>query len=106
ERVTVVERGRYPPDARSPAPPARRGVPQSRCPHLLMAAGAGALDQLMPGWRDELVALGGRSFDAAADAVLHSSAGTLPRTFSGITTYACSRALIENVLRHGLAAKS
>jgi 2-polyprenyl-6-methoxyphenol hydroxylase-like FAD-dependent oxidoreductase len=105
ERVTIFERDRCHSQLTSPAPPARRGVPQSRCPHLLMAAGAAAFDELMPGWRDELVALGASSFDASADAVLHSSAGTLPRTFSGITTYACSRALIENVLRHGLAAK-
>jgi 2-polyprenyl-6-methoxyphenol hydroxylase-like FAD-dependent oxidoreductase len=70
-----------------------------------MAAGAAAFDQLMPGWRDELVALGGSSFDASADAVLRSCAGTLPRTFSGITAYACSRALLEKVLRRSLAGK-
>jgi 2-polyprenyl-6-methoxyphenol hydroxylase-like FAD-dependent oxidoreductase len=71
-----------------------------------MAAGAAAFDELMPGWRDELVALGARPFDACADAVLRLSAGWLPRTPSGITTYACSRSLLENVLRHGLAGKS
>jgi 2-polyprenyl-6-methoxyphenol hydroxylase-like FAD-dependent oxidoreductase len=104
-RITLLECGRYPPDARSPAPLARRGVPQSRCPHLLMAAGAVAFHQLIPGWRDELVALGGSSFDASADAVMRFCAGTLPRTFSGITAYASSRALLETVLRRRLAGK-
>jgi 2-polyprenyl-6-methoxyphenol hydroxylase-like FAD-dependent oxidoreductase len=104
-RITLLEYGRYPPDARSPAPLARRGVPQSRCPHLLMAAGAVAFHQLIPGWRDELVALGGSSFDASADAVMRICAGTLPRTFSGITAYASSRALLETVLRGRLAGK-
>lgn len=106
ERVTILERYRYPPDANSPAPPVRRGVPQSRCLHLMMAAGAAAFDKLMPGWREELVALGARPFDACADAATRFSAGWLPRTLSGITTYACSRALLENVLRRGLARMS
>jgi 2-polyprenyl-6-methoxyphenol hydroxylase-like FAD-dependent oxidoreductase len=103
ERVTILERFRYPRDSISPAPPARRGVPQSRCIHLLMAAGAAAFDKLVPGWSEELVARGAGPFDASADAVLRFPAGWLPRTPSGITTYACSRALLEKVLRAGLA---
>jgi 2-polyprenyl-6-methoxyphenol hydroxylase-like FAD-dependent oxidoreductase len=106
EHVTILERDRYPPDSISPAPPARRGVPQSRCLHLLMAAGAAAFDELMPGWREGLVALGASPFDACADAALRFPAGWLPRIPSGITAYACSRYLLENVLRRGLAAKS
>jgi 2-polyprenyl-6-methoxyphenol hydroxylase-like FAD-dependent oxidoreductase len=103
ERVTVLERERYPADANAPAPAARRGVPQSRCLHLLMAAGALAFDQLMPGWREAAIALGAVPFDASADAVLRFAGGSLPRTPSGITAYACSRALLEDVLRAGLA---
>jgi 2-polyprenyl-6-methoxyphenol hydroxylase-like FAD-dependent oxidoreductase len=106
ERVTILERDPYPRDARSAAPAARRGAPQSRCIHLLMAAGAAAFDELMPGWREVLVALGATPFDAAADAALRLPSGWLPRTPSSITAYACSRALLENVLRRGLAAKS
>lgn len=104
KHVTIVERGHYH-DANSSAPRARRGVPQSRCLHLLAAAGAAAFDQLMAGWRDELVARGATPFDASADAALRVSAGWLPRTPSGIATYACSRALVEDVLRRGLVQK-
>jgi 2-polyprenyl-6-methoxyphenol hydroxylase-like FAD-dependent oxidoreductase len=71
-----------------------------------MAAGAAAFDQLIPGWGDDLVALGGISFDASADAVMRICAGTLPRTFSGITAYASSHALLETVLRRRLAGKA
>src|SRR5262249_43473126 len=106
ERVTILERYGYPPDSVSPAPPARRGVPQSRCLHLLMAAGAAAFDELVPGWREELVALGAHPFDASADALVRFSTGWLPRRPSGITTYACSRALLESVLRRRLSGKS
>jgi len=106
ERVTILEPDRYPPESSLPAPSARRGVPQSRCIHLLMAAGAAAFDELMPGWSEDLVASGAGPFDACADAAWRVSAGWLPRTPSGITAYACSRALIENVLRRGLAGKT
>ena len=103
ERVTVLERDRYPADSRSQGTPARRGAPQSRCLHLLMAAGAAAFDELMPGWREELVDLGAVPFDASADAAVRYPSGWLPRTRSGITAYASSRALIEQVLRRGLS---
>src|SRR5262245_38220130 len=106
ERVTVLERYRYPADSTSSSissgPAARRGVPQSRCLHLLMAAGAAAFDQLMPGWKEEAVALGAVPFDASADAAIHFPQGWLPRTPSGIGTFACSRDLLETVLRRGL----
>jgi 2-polyprenyl-6-methoxyphenol hydroxylase-like FAD-dependent oxidoreductase len=106
ERVTVLERYRYPADSISSSistgPAARRGVPQSRCLHLLMAAGAAAFDELMPGWRGEAIARGAIPFDASADAAIHFSQGWLPRTPSGIKTFACSRDLLETVLRRGL----
>jgi hypothetical protein len=71
-----------------------------------MAAGAAAFDKLAPGWSEGLVARGAGPFDASADAVLRFPAGWLPRTPSGITAYACSRALLEKVLRAGLAGMS
>jgi 2-polyprenyl-6-methoxyphenol hydroxylase-like FAD-dependent oxidoreductase len=103
ERVTILERDGYPADSGTQAPPARRGAPQSRCLHLLTAGGAAAFDQLIPGWREELVALGAVPFDASADTACQVASGWLPRTFSGITAYAGSRPLLEHVLRSGLA---
>lgn len=52
-RVTLVERDRLPTDGRP-----RRGVPQGRHAHLLLAPGAHALDELFPGVLAELVEAG------------------------------------------------
>ncbi len=103
DRVTLFERGRYPAELCSPAPSVRREAPQGRSPHLLMAAGAAAFDELMPAWREKVLALGAVPFDACADAALRFAGGWLPRTRSGITTYACSRALLERALRRNLS---
>ena len=105
DHVTLLERHAYPaPTAVTPAPPSRRGVPQSRCLHMLMAAGAAAFDDLLPGWRTDIVARGALPFDVSADAAIHLDAGWMVRTRSGITAYACSRALLEAMLRDRLAA--
>ncbi|KOX19603.1 MULTISPECIES: FAD-dependent oxidoreductase [unclassified Streptomyces] len=53
ERVTVVERDRFP-----EGPEARPGVPQGRHLHVLVAGGQQALDELLPGFTDELEELG------------------------------------------------
>ncbi|WP_370123541.1 NAD(P)/FAD-dependent oxidoreductase [Bradyrhizobium sp. USDA 329] len=102
ERVTIVERDHYR-DPNDLALVPRRGVPQSRCVHLLMAAGAAAFEQLIPGWSEQMGAHGAGPFDASAHSLLHLSTGRLPRSESGITAYGCSRALMESVLRRSLA---
>jgi 2-polyprenyl-6-methoxyphenol hydroxylase-like FAD-dependent oxidoreductase len=56
--VTVVERDVLPTD---PLP--RRGVPQGRLIHALAARGAQILDELFPGFLDELVASGAGRWD-------------------------------------------
>lgn len=95
--VTVLERACYPAaDCAGPQP--RRGAPQSHCLHMLMGAGAQAFDMLVPRWRTALLERGALPFDALRDAAMQLPAGWLPRTASGITMYACSRTLLENVL--------
>jgi 2-polyprenyl-6-methoxyphenol hydroxylase-like FAD-dependent oxidoreductase len=103
EQVTLLERDRYPRAGGAAAPPARPGAPQSRCLHLLLAAGAAAFDQLAPGWREDVVELGAIPFDACADAALRLRDGWLPRAPSTILTVACSRALLERALRGRIA---
>ena len=56
--VTVVERDVLPDD-----PANRRGVPQGRHAHALLARGAQILDELFPGILDELVADGAPVWD-------------------------------------------
>jgi 2-polyprenyl-6-methoxyphenol hydroxylase-like FAD-dependent oxidoreductase len=56
--VTVVERDVLPTD-----PVSRRGVPQGRLIHALLARGAQILDELLPGVLDDLVANGATRWD-------------------------------------------
>ena len=58
QTVTVIERDVLPTD---PAP--RRGVPQGRLIHALLARGAQIIDELFPGLLDELVANGATRWD-------------------------------------------
>jgi 2-polyprenyl-6-methoxyphenol hydroxylase-like FAD-dependent oxidoreductase len=56
--VTVVER-----DVLPHAPMNRRGVPQGRHPHVLLGKGAQIVDELFPGFFDQLVADGAVKWD-------------------------------------------
>jgi len=59
-RVTVVER-----DALGDSVIARRGVPQGRQIHALLMRGAQAMEELLPGFLEELTADGAAEFDGA-----------------------------------------
>jgi hypothetical protein len=61
-RVTVLE-----PDALPVAAAHRKGVPQSRHAHALLAGGGVTLEELFPGLTDELVANGALSGDLQAE---------------------------------------
>jgi 2-polyprenyl-6-methoxyphenol hydroxylase-like FAD-dependent oxidoreductase len=71
ERVTLVERDTLPAD-----PVNRRGVPHGRMIHALLARGAQILDELFPGFRDELVASGVESWDDGDLSRLYISVGS------------------------------
>jgi hypothetical protein len=58
DRVTVVERDTLPTD-----PVNRRGVPQGRLIHAALARCTHILDELFPGFVDELTAMGVGSWD-------------------------------------------
>jgi 2-polyprenyl-6-methoxyphenol hydroxylase-like FAD-dependent oxidoreductase len=95
ERVTIVERDR---SSERPAP--RRGAPQGRCLHMLMAEGLRVIEALVPGSSAQLERAGAVPFDVGAEAALRLPAGWLPRVpGSGITMLACSRELLEHTLR-------
>src|ERR1700724_2982220 len=70
ETVTVVERDVLPDDAAN-----RRGVPQGRHLHALLARGAQVLEELFPGLLDELVTDGVPYFDGRDLSKLYYSLG-------------------------------
>ena len=99
ERVTIVERDFLP-----QSPTIRPGVPQARQLHILLKRGQDILEQLFPGFQDELVAVGGRLIDPAADLAWLTPAGWGVRFPSDVTIISCSRALLEWRIRQRVLA--
>ncbi|MGF2945411.1 hypothetical protein [Mycobacterium sp. Lab-001] len=78
DRVTVVERDTLPMD-----PVNRRGVPQGRLIHAIQSRGTQILDELFPGFRDELAAGGAASWEDGDLSRIRISVGGHQMTRSG-----------------------
>ena len=100
ERVTIVERDRFPEDG--PVP--RKGVPQARHVHALLKRGRVALERLFPGIGDELVAAGAPTLDMANDIAWLNPAGWGVRFPSDLGFVSFSRDLLDWHVRRRLAA--
>jgi 2-polyprenyl-6-methoxyphenol hydroxylase-like FAD-dependent oxidoreductase len=99
DEVSVVER-----DILDDSPETRRGVPQGRHLHGLLMRGAQALDELFPGFLDELVADGATCFDGSDLSRLYFCMNGHLSVRAGssrhIKLYSSSRAFLEHhVLR-------
>ena len=105
ENVTVVERDLLPDFASN-----RRGVPQGRHVHGLLARGAAALEEIFPGFLDELVCDGARVFNGEDLSEFYYNIGghTMVRTGSapGFNAYAESRPFLEHHVRDRVRAIS
>jgi 2-polyprenyl-6-methoxyphenol hydroxylase-like FAD-dependent oxidoreductase len=98
-RVTVVDRDLL------PAPGAqRRGVPQGRHAHGLLARGREVLEELFPGLTDELVAQGALYGDIQLHGRWYNEGVRLRQGPSGLNSLAVSRPLLEGQIRRQLAA--
>ena len=105
--VTVVER-----DVLPDGPATRRGVPQGRHVHVLLARGAQILDELFPGLLNELVADGAPVWDDGELSKLHLSFGGHEMLRSGkialepkaLAVYMPSRPFLECHVRQRLQA--
>jgi 2-polyprenyl-6-methoxyphenol hydroxylase-like FAD-dependent oxidoreductase len=98
-RVTVYER-----DILPAAPGPRRGVPQSRQLHALQARGVRALDELLPGLRDELIAAGGVAADMQGDVHWYLDDYLLKPARTGLEGIGISRPRLEWLIRARVAA--
>ncbi|MEU8542438.1 monooxygenase [Streptomyces sp. NPDC048717] len=94
ERVTVVERDRFP-----EGPDARPGVPQGRHLHVLIEGGQRAFDELLPGFVDELSALGAPRLGSPEDMVQWQDGQWVPRTEPMVHFYAGPRAQLDWLTR-------
>lgn len=101
EQVTILERDNLPTNAVS-----RPGVPQDQHVHVLLERGAQIMVQLFPGIEEELVAAGANRVDLTKDSRGKIRGLWLPNFESSIITYACSRILLESILRKRVTAVS
>ena len=92
--VLIVERDVLPSE-----PMPRRGVPQGRHPHVILAAGQAALARLFPGVREELVTAGAIPFEPGMDALVYRYGSVWPKVDTGLPLVSCTRPLLEQVLR-------
>jgi len=102
ETVTVVERDVLPETSAN-----RRGVPQGRHVHLLLGRGSQVLEELFPGFLDELVAAGAPSFDGDMSKLYLSNGGHLfPRSgrAKDVPFFLPSRPLLESHVRRRMRA--
>ncbi|MEU4212941.1 FAD-dependent monooxygenase [Streptomyces sp. NPDC026206] len=98
--VVVVERDRLPARAL-----ARPGLPQARHAHLLMSGGARTVESLLPGTLGRWVAAGARRIAMPADLVALSPPGWLPRRPEMQFMVACTRDLLDLVVREQVLAR-
>lgn len=94
DRVTVVDRDELPGEVA-----ARRGVPQGRHPHGLLARGREILEELFPGLTSELVEHGAAIGDMQGDARWYTDGHLLRQSPIGMQAVALSRPLLEDRVR-------
>jgi 2-polyprenyl-6-methoxyphenol hydroxylase-like FAD-dependent oxidoreductase len=92
--VVVVERDQLPVTTQH-----RRGVPQGKQIHALLAGGQRAFEELLPGLTAGLEADGAPVGDALADMRLCFGGHWFRRALSGLTLVHASRALLEHHVR-------
>src|SRR5689334_23569837 len=97
--VTVLERDAFPV---SDLP--RKGVPQGRHAHGLLARGRSVIERFFPGWTDEVVAAGGARGDIAGDVNWVGHGVTLKSAPSDLVGLLASRPVLEGHVRRRLLA--
>ena len=100
DRVTLVDR-----DSMPPGPLARPGVPHGRHTHGLLAQGRAAIEELVPGATEDLVAQGALLRDAQAAGRWHMAGGPLAAGQGALPMLLVSRPRLEWYLRQRLTAR-
>jgi 2-polyprenyl-6-methoxyphenol hydroxylase-like FAD-dependent oxidoreductase len=94
ERVTVVDRDEMP-----TAPAHRKGVPQSRYTHGLLARGFEILEELLPGLGADLAERGALIQDLQRDVIWYNDGLQVKRAPSSLTVLLVSRPTLEAYVR-------
>lgn len=93
ETVTVIERDSLPGE-----PVTRRGVPQGRHVHALQEAGRATLEDLFPGYSEELLSAGGIMIDMLSDFVHYEKGGFLKDGATRLPMLCATRPLFKQIL--------
>jgi 2-polyprenyl-6-methoxyphenol hydroxylase-like FAD-dependent oxidoreductase len=93
-QVTVVDR-----DELVPGSEPRRGTPQARHIHGVLARGQQVLEELFPGLTDDVAACGAPVGDVLGDARLLFGGHRFARAHSGLMVLSASRGLLEDRVR-------
>ncbi|MFI2369348.1 FAD-dependent oxidoreductase [Streptomyces sp. NPDC018833] len=100
DEVTVVDR-----DALPDGPHARRSLPQAHHAHLLWSGGARAIEALLPGTTQRWLAAGARRIPLPTGLVSMSALGWFRRWPEMQFLIACSRDLLDWVIREQVTAR-
>ncbi|MFN7914847.1 MAG: hypothetical protein U0Q55_05870 [Vicinamibacterales bacterium] len=99
DTVTLLERDPLPETAGH-----RRGVPQGRHTHALLASGIRVLERLFPGFGDSLAEAGGVRLNGSKDLLWYFEGGELASCDSDLDGISASRPLIEAEVRRRVRA--
>ena len=94
DEVLIVERDHLP---NGPEP--RSGVPQSRHIHVLLVRGARILEELFPGFRDELIQGGAPTVAWPSEVLWLAPAGWVQRTGTSVELISASRDFLDWTVR-------
>jgi 2-polyprenyl-6-methoxyphenol hydroxylase-like FAD-dependent oxidoreductase len=94
DSVVVIERDEFPDE-----PVARDGAPQTGHPHALLEAGRATLEDLFPGFGDDLIGEGGLLIDAFSDIKWYAEGGFVADGSERSLMCAARRPLFERVVR-------
>ncbi|MDG5818203.1 hypothetical protein [Natronococcus sp. A-GB7] len=92
--VTVIDRDSFPTE---PIP--RRGVPQGPQPHALWESGRATLEDLFPGFSEELLAAGAVTSELGNDFKIHSQGDFLAPGTERHSMYFATRPVFEHLVR-------
>jgi flavin-dependent dehydrogenase len=98
-KVVILERDQFPPIGEN-----RRGVPQGRHTHGLLASGSNVIERHFPGIAKELIAAGAVSGDIVQESRWFSEGACLARFKSGLEGLLMTRPLLEGTVRQRLLA--
>ena len=97
DEVLILERDSFQEDNKL-----RKGIPQARHLHQILAKGQAVMEELFPTLPDDFEAIGSPGLHWGVDNIIFTENGQLPAVKSGIITNTCSRMTLESIIRKRL----